>query len=242
LHSVYAGLQIVKSFRWPFRGITAFQLLVVFLFFRLAAGGDVGGWPRFRSCLVALSVALGIAGLGQEVRLQWTRGALPSWFMMHSLYLDRQSWDEVTLERLRAAGHVLSFVRSQALWHGKPGLVFTGDLGAQFKVPTVGHYPFGVVSPVHQQVGMNEYGMIVDWERGRTFLLASRPKPHDGSVEWRNGIGPESFEEFAAKTYVGAVVVENRWTEPMKYFGQSPDWRLLGETQGVTLFVRCVSG
>ena len=45
-------------------------------------------------------------------------------------------------------------------------------------------------------------------------------------------------KEMAEKTYVGAVIVETSFKQPMDYFSSSPQWRLLESLPHASVFLR----
>ena len=122
-------------------------------------------------------------------------------------------------------------------YFSKPRLFLHGNLGAQYSVRTVGGYLFGQAYKACNEAGMDYRGRFVNWPRAK-FLLASRKEPTVERLEWESGIGPNSVAELAEKTYIGAVIVEAAWEEPMSFFRQSTEWKLLDENQWAAVFVR----
>ncbi len=87
---------------------------------------------------------------------------------------------------------------------------------------------------------MHYRGVVQDWDKAKNFLDISLARPPKLAMRWENGIGPQNLAELAAKTYVGVVVVERAWKEPMTYFQSSATWRRLAATPYVAAFVRDV--
>jgi hypothetical protein len=205
LAPVFAKIPILNGFRWPFRAIPAFHMLVVVLFLTLATR-DVEKsvrsmmWPLALVC----TLFLGFGGLVYESRVE-SKNPAASWYDVTPKLDDKESWSEATLTAMRKDGCVMSFSRPYSYWK-KPRLFLLGNL--------------------------------VNWERGKRFLDLSSKEPVPSHDPWENGTGPKDLYDFADWTYVGAVIVENSWSEPLEYFTSSQEWEMLEQRKDATAFQR----
>ena len=160
-----------------------------------------------------------------------------SWYHVTPHLDDAETWDEPVLERLRNAGYIMNLCRSEIPFHRKPRLFFYGNMGALFGVHTVHMYvvPFPVV---YAWLGMTVKGCIRSWEGASELIEQGPQKPLTGRVTWENPWGPKNFLEIVAKTYVGAVIVDTEYQQPMQYFLTSPNWQLLARKDSAAVFVR----
>ena len=226
---------IFRIFRWPFRGLSAFHV---------PHGPHLSGplghvhyqikrW--LQAVLIAVCLVMAVGAVLEEYRLaipsrQGKKVSVVSWFVTNHFYDDPEGWDESTLNKLRSCGYVMNLgTRSLpfAYWT-KPRLFFTGNLGAQMKVPTINRYVLGAQANAYEQMGMEFSGLIYHWPLAKAFLESSAKKCLKEHQEWENGIGPRDVRELAKKTHVGAVVMEasEKLREPMAYFMRSKDWTL----------------
>jgi hypothetical protein len=238
LSSLWASLPGANIFRHPFRSLPAFLVLVMVLFLVLAAATRAPGKRSLQALLVVACVAGGIFAVGGEFWRGVTQKSTDNWFWLTAPFSDTESWDPATLERMRRAGNVLSLCENGTLYFAKPRLFFHGNLGAQYRVPCLSIYMFGQQCTAREEIGMHYRGVVQDWDKAKDFLSISLARPSTHAMRWENGIGPQSLAELAAKTYVGVVVVERAWKDPMTYFQSSATWKRLAETPYVVAFVR----
>ncbi len=238
---------IFRIFRWPFRGLSAFHVLMVLIFLVLSAHVHYRLRKWLQAALIAVCLVMAMAAVFEEYRLaipsrQGKKVDVVSWFVTNHFYDDPRGWDESTLNKLRSCGYVMNLgTRSLpfAYWT-KPRLFFTGNLGAQMKVPTVNRYVLGAQANAYRQIGMEFSGLIYHWPLAKAFLESSAKKCLKEHQEWANGIGPRDVCELAEKTHVGAVVMEasERLREPMAYFMGSKDWTLVATRPSAMIFLR----
>lgn len=247
LDQFLAQTPLFRLFRWPFRGLPAFHVLTILIFLVVAAEL---GFPRkkyLQASLVAVCLAFALVAVFQEYRLaipsrEGKRVQVVSWFVTNHFYDDPEGWDESTLSRLRSCGYVMNLATRSlpfTYWR-KPRLFFTGDLGAQFKIPTVHRYIFAAQSKAYRQIGMEFSGLIYHWPAAKSFIESSAKECPQGHQDWENGIGPRDARELAEKTHVGAIVIEASETlrEPIAYFTGSEEWTLLATRPSALLFFR----
>ncbi len=240
LSGFFAGAPVLSVFRWPFRGVPAFDVLVVFLFLAAAKGVRIPKLPLAGALLVFVCFTAGILSVSNELRIAVPGYNQISWFVTNRYYEDPERWDERALEKLRSSGYVVTLSRRavRGVFFEKPRLYFNGNLGAQFRVCTVHRYLLGAQSEAYSELGMHYSGQSNNLEAMKRFLASSLIKPPDIRPHWDNGIGPKDLGELAAKTYVGAAIVETAFKEPMDYFLNSPRWRLLESRPSASLFLR----
>jgi methanethiol S-methyltransferase len=261
LAEFFAQTPLIRGFRWPFRALPAFQVLIVFLFLvlaetlRLPAAAhrevDNGSQPRAKTwaenrparlpgtALVGMCLALSWFAIGAEVRRATPGSPLISWFVTNRYYEDQETWSETTLDRLRAPGYLVNLhaVTPYSAWFQKPRLCFTGNLGAQYRVPTLHRYLLAT-SPAYRDLGMQFSGVTGNWPAIKFFIKSSLQQPGKEDTSWDNGIAPADLAELVRKTYVRAAVVDNAMKQPMDYFLTSPAWEMLEARETVTTFVR----
>jgi hypothetical protein len=224
-------------FRWPVRAFPAFHFLLIFLFLSLAARSHMARWAGRGLVLICMVSAI-FALAWESDRATPIRGGR-SWYGITYLFPDPTAWDDRTLAALRSSrGYLISLCRTEQPTAEKPRLYFHGNLGAEYRVATVGNYTVDGKISARDGIGMDYRGRIGNWEKARAFLRLSAPEPLPGPVYWDNGVEAASVAEFAAKTYIAAAAVEKVWKEPMDYFLTSTDWRLLDEKDAVALFIR----
>ena len=240
LSSFFARTPVLDLFRWPFRGIPAFHVLLVFLFLTMTMSVQAPLSRLVQAGLVVVCFAVGVYAVGYEFQLARPGLATDCWFTTDRYYDDPETWSPSSLARLERGGYLLSIARLDisSAWFEKPRLFFIGNLGAQFRVHTVHRYILAAQSPAYKQVGMYYDGLVYKWEAARRFIESSLPQPGAENVVWENGIGPRDIGELANKTYVAAVVVETVMENPMNYFAQSDEWELLEKRRTAALFVR----
>jgi hypothetical protein len=249
----FADTPILNVFRWPFRAIPAFHVLIVLLFMSLAAELDPSP-ARLRQIVVVLvCVGCSLIAVGHELSLMKVRDSgmswyeelaaatkmspVVSWYHMTPRLDDSETWDRKDFEALKNAGYVVNVCRSEIPFHRKPRLFFYGNLGAEFGVRTVHLYvvPFPVA---YSKLGMTSKGCITDWQGVKELIENGPQKPLPQGVAWNVFMGPKSFEEITEKTYVGAAIVDTSYSEPMQYFLASPHWRLAAKKDSAALFLR----
>lgn len=230
----------LNAFKWPFRGIPAFDVLLVFLFLAAAKELRVPSNPLSGALLVFVCFMAGVLTVSNELRIAAPGYDQISWFVTNRYYEDPESWDRRALEKLRSSGYVVTLSRREVrgVFFEKPRLYFAGNLGAQFQVPTVHRYLFGAQAEPYRELGMHYSGQNNDLEAVKRFLASSLKSPPEIRPRWENGIGPKDLKELAAKTYVGAAIVETSFKKPMDYFLSSPQWRLLESRPAASAFIR----
>lgn len=240
LSGIFSQLPAFNVFRWPFRGIPAFDVLCIFLFLAISKEIRFPEHPMAGAVLVFISFLAGVLTVSNEFRIAEPGHDRISWFVTNRYYEDPEKWDEKSLEKLRSSGYVVTLSRRavSGVFFEKPRLFFTGNLGAQFKVPTVHRYLFGAQAEPYRELGMHYSGQNDNLTAVRRFVEISLPKRPDMPFRWDNGIGPEDIYELAAKTYVGAAIIESSYKEPMDYFLNSPQWRLLESRPDASIFLR----
>lgn len=240
LPGFFARTPVLNYFREPFRALTAFHVLVVFLFLAVATRSEGIGKRSLGALLVGICLAASLLALVREVNLAEPGFRIISWFATNRYFEDPEAWDERTLARLRSAGYVMNLCRMEprGVWFEKPRLYFTGALGAQFRVRTLHRYVFAGQAEPYRLLGMQSTGLTSNWPAVKDFLDASALSPPSGRVTWKNGIGPMDVPELAAKTYVGAIIVDPAFAEPIEYFKHSSGWELLSTLKSALLFVR----
>lgn len=240
LDKLFSELPILNAFRFPVRGIPALQVLLAGLFLVLVTKMRLLNGLFLKGFLLVSCVGFGVFGLMHELSLSKESKAELSWFnlMAESRYDDPHEWDQVTIQQLQSGGYLLSLCKSREVYNSKPRIFFHGNLGAQYKVRTVGNYVLAAQCPARIELSMNNVGRVMNWQRARDFLALSPSTPLPEKVIWDNGIGPESLNELASKTYVSSVVVQRGWPEPTEYFRKSPEWKLLDENEWALLFIR----
>jgi hypothetical protein len=240
LSEFFSRVPALNVFRWPFRGIPAFDLLLVFLFLAVAKEMQIPQQPLAGALLVFVCFMAGILSVSNELRIAVPGYNQISWFITNRYYEDPERWDEGALEKLRSSGYVVTLSRRavRGVFFEKPRLYFSGNLGAQYRVCTVHRYLFGAQAEAYNELGMHYSGQNNNLNAVKRFLASSLTKPPDIRLLWDNGIGPKDFKELAAKTYVGAAIVETSFKEPMDYFLTSPQWRLLESRPSASLFLR----
>lgn len=247
LERLFSETPVLRLFRWPFRGLGAFHILIIFLFLVLASKANFARRRHVEMALVAACIVLSLVGVFYEYRLalparRGERVDVVSWFVTNHFYDDPQGWDQATLKKLRTGGYVMNLCTREppfAYWQ-KPKLFFTGNLGAQLLVPTVYRYIFAAQSDAYRQIGMEFSGLIHHWPAAKRFIESSAKSPLPGHQEWENGIGPRDFRELAEKTYVSAIIVESSdvLREPITYFLNSTEWELVANRPPALLFLR----
>ena len=241
LADFFSKTPVLGLFRWPYRGITALHVLIVFFFLTLFSRIDLPRNKVIQLTLVAICFASGIYALSREFQLARPGLATDCWFTTNKYFEDRETWSESTMNRLRGDGYLITISRLQvdSPWYIKPRLFFTRNLGAQLGVRTVHRYVFGQAqSEAYRQTGMTFDGLTFDWKAVKRFIETSRKTPSRAEERWANGIGPRDYSELAEKTFVGAVVVDTALGPPMKYFLDSNEWKLLEKRQTAAVFVR----
>ncbi|MFH0821840.1 MAG: hypothetical protein V2B18_03755, partial [Pseudomonadota bacterium] len=238
LAAAMSEMPLLNAFRFPFRAVPAFVVLFVFLFLRLATLTQAPSSRPYRMCLVILCIGASVISLGHEVQTFHSKGYLQSWFRNGRFFDDRESWSPSTLETLRGPGYLLGLCRSSDLYDRKPRLFFHGNLGALYRVRTLGLYLLAGQCPARLAVGMDPRGRLGAWDPVRELIVRSRTDPAPMPERWDNGIGPRSPLELARKTYISAAVVEKGWAEPSIYFSASSEWRMIEENESAIVFVR----
>ena len=239
LADFFSGTPVLELFRWPYRAIPAFHLLLVFFFLTLTLTIDFPRTKAIQLFLVLICFAAGVYAVTREFQLARPGLATDCWFTTNRYFEDHESWSKSTLERLRGNGYLMTLSRLHvdSPWFEKPRLFFTRNLGLQLGVRTVHRY--GVTaSNAYKQAGMYYDGLTFDWEAVKRFIESSRKTPSLVEERWVNGIGPRDYAELADKTFVGAVVVERALGQPMKYFLESNEWEMLEKRKSAAVFVR----
>jgi len=234
LESVFAALPVLNAFRWPFRGLPAAHLLVVALFFYVAArASQPSHFARLLMFIVAIGGTLAVYGYDLSVVEGSTVG---SWFRGAPLLDDPEEWSPASLKRTRA-GYVANVCSSQALIHAKPRLYFYGNMAPQFGVKTVHAYRVPP-SAAYDPLGMSLKGCFQSWA-GVRELIERGPKAPLPEQRWEDPRrGPRSFDEIVRKTYVSAVIVDPRKGAAVRYFSSSPGWQLLEARKAALLYAR----
>ncbi|MBI5568883.1 MAG: hypothetical protein HY914_02970 [Desulfomonile tiedjei] len=240
LSDFFAETPVLTLFKWPFRGVPAFHVLLVVIFVRLTKELH---FPRSHGAgmlLVAACLVMSVYSVTNEFQL--TRGAdlTTSSFATNRIHDDQETWKRSTIDRLRSGGYLMNVSQRQVrgIFWEKPRLFFAGNLGAQYKVPTVHRFLMGSQSPAYEQLGMHYMGQTGDFEAVKAFLSASLQAPPPAEPRWENGIGPKDLTELAQKTFVSSVVVEAALKEPVEYFRTSPAWEQVEARDTAWLFIR----
>jgi hypothetical protein len=239
--STLPQLPILEWFRWPFRGIPAFHILLIVLFLSLSAMNTIQRRMRVNIALVVMCLGFSLFALGHDYLLaRGKQTSVSSWLAVCPDFSDSQGrWTKSTLDLLMDSGYVMSLCKSWSTYFTYPEPFFHGNLGAFYKVPTVGSYLYGHVSnSAFRELGMTYRGFVTNWDKAKQFIELSPKKPPKNIVRWDNNIGPASMVEYARKTYVKAVVVETPWREPMEYFSNSPSWQLVQKHDKCALYIR----
>ncbi len=167
LSKFFSQTGLFSMFKWPFRGLPAFQLLLIFLFLIAATSLNFprSGFGKIMIVTVCLGAAL--YSVANEFRLAAPGNDQISWFVTNRYYEDADSWENPVLEKLKTAGYVMTLSRTETrgAWFEKPRLFFNGNLGAQFNVPTVHRYLFGGQSRAYQELGMHFSGQTQKLDR-----------------------------------------------------------------------------
>jgi len=243
LTTFFSQMPVLNSFRFPMRALPAFQLVLVCLFMTTVRLTPTGGRRLFLALLPVVVIGASLQMLGEEARRNISLDSEGSWYKVAPDFRDKESWKESTMDQLRKSGFVAIFCRQEPsyldeLYSRKPGIFFHGNLGAQYAVRTVGSYMMGHTCNAYRQAGMDYRGRFIDWPPAKNIILVSPRRSLDGEIRWDSGIGPWSAAELAEKTYIGGIIVEASWQEPMSFFRQSREWRLLDENQWAAVFTR----
>jgi hypothetical protein len=249
----FADTPVLNVFRWPFRAIPAFHVLIVLLFMSVAAELDPSLARLRQALVVVVCVGCSLIAIGHELSLMKVRRSgmswydelaatakvspVISWYHMTPRLDDPETWDEFVLDGLKHAGYVVNVCRSDIPFHRKPRLFFYGNMGAEFGIHTVHLYvvPFPVA---YSKLGMTSKGCITDWQGVKELIEEGPQKPLPDKVAWDEFMGPKSFAEITRKTYVGAAIVDVSYPQPMQYFLGSPHWRLAARKDAAALFLR----
>lgn len=237
LGTILCDVPVFNAFRFPYRALPAFHVLLITLFAVVVARREIPHRSTVQALLVLVCIAGSVAALAYEYKLSQEQGTVRSWARIAPRFGQTSQWDEQTLDRLRRSGYVLSVCRRKP-YFARFRYYFHGNLGAQYKVHTVGNYILWPPGPAGKEAGINYRGRVVIWPRARQLVVRSSPEPLHGPITWDNGIGPKNLEEFARKTYIGAAIVEKQWKEPMEFFTNSPDWHPMTEKHGSVIFQR----
>jgi|GEM_PF-2756999 len=237
---LFARTRLLDLFKYPFRGLPAFHVLVVFVFLVLATRVAFDGRPGLQWLFVILCVVSCVYSVSTEYFLARPGERVLSWFVAERFYADPETWSSSTLERIRGSGYVIHVARPQVrgLWFEKPRLFFAGNLGAQLRVPTVHRDVFSAQSPGYRELGMLPVGMITNWPAVKAFIETGPTRPPGARPTWENGIGPRDLAELRSKTYVGAIIVETALKEPVHYLVNTPEWQLVETRSGAAVFAR----
>jgi hypothetical protein len=243
LADFFSRTTLLNYFRYPMRALPAFQVALICLFLTMVRLVPTKITGPFLTLLPLLVLVFSIQMLNRELTAYTSRKSPTSWYRVVAEFKDQESWKISTLEVLRTSGFVLTLCRDapplvRQLYFDKPRLFFHGNLGAQYQVRTVGSYMMFQACKACQEAGMDYRGRFIDWPRAENLIKTSTAQPLAGPVEWASGIAPESVAELAEKTYIGAVIVEATWPEPLAFFRHSDDWRLLDENQWAAVFTR----
>jgi len=241
LADVFSKTPVLELFRWPYRGIPALHVLLIFFFLTLFSSIDLPRNKAIQLALVAICFASGVYAVTREFQLARPGLATDCWFTTNRYFEDEETWSKSTMNRLRGDGYLITISRFdiKSPWYEKPRLFISRNLGAQFGVRTVHRYVFGVAQcEAYRQLGMYYDGLTFDWEAVKRFIETSRKTRPRTEQRWANGIGPRDYSELAEKTFVGAVVVDTALGQPMKYFLDSNEWQLLEKRKSAILFVR----
>jgi hypothetical protein len=249
----FAETPVLNIFRWPFRAIPAFHVLIILLFLWLTVQADSALDRRWQIAAVTACIGVSVFGIGYELSLMQIRDSTIGWWQEFSISRSRSpvlswyhitphlddpdSWDEQVLRRLRNSGYVINVCRSELPFHNKPRLFFYGNMGPLFGVHTVHMYMVPFPS-AYGALGMTVKGCIRDWQAAKEFIEHGPQKPPSTRVEWTNPLGPKNFMELMEKTYVGAAIVDTQYEAPMQYFLTSPNWQLLARKETAAIFIR----
>lgn len=238
LDNFFSSTPVLNTFRYPFRALPAFQVLLVYLFMDTATEFLLARKRLWGEVMVIITVVSGLHMIGFELRKENQLDVIRGWFGQTATFRDQESWKSATLDYLRRCGFVAVLADTRRGYFNKPRLFFHGNLGAQFGIKTVGSYMMGYPCGACEKAGMDHRGCFVKWPPAKNFILTSAKKPRAGSIGWDNGIGPQSIAELSEKTYVGAVIIDTNWTEPISFFKESQEWRLLDQNEWASIFVR----
>jgi hypothetical protein len=235
LESFFASLPLLNAFRWPFRALPAAHILVVVLFFYVAA--RMSQPTQFaRTLMLIIGIGGTIAVFGYDLALATELQPVASWFSAAPLLDDPEEWSPGSLRVLQAGGYVANVCSGENVIHKKPRLYFYGNMGLLFRVKTV--HAYQVPPPVaYSPLGMSIKGCCSRWA-GVRELIERGPSAPLPPQRWEDPRGPRSFQEIVAKTHVSAVVVDPQMAAAVGYFSGSPAWKLLEARKRALLFVR----
>jgi hypothetical protein len=237
LQHFFAQLPVVNAFRWPFRALPAFHVLLVASFAQASRSRSPALAVRWQRLLPALVIACSTVVFAQDLALRDARQPVRSWFSAAPRFDDPESWSAPTLQLLRAAGNVANACHDEVTFYRKPRLFFYGTLGAQYGVRTVHVYvvpPFRAYAPL----GATIKGCFRKWDGVRALIEGSPQRPLASEPRWDTPLGPRNFEEIVRKTFVGAVIVEPSFEPAMRYFAQSASWVAVERHADAVAFVR----
>lgn len=237
LAHAFAVMPVVSAFRWPFRALPAFHLLLVAVFLTATLDRSAPPSRLWRALLPVLVVGTSLVAFAQDLEKKLQPGPVMSWFAAAPSFDDPETWSPRALAILRRAGNVANACKSEVTFHLKPRLYFYGMLGAEYQVRTVHLYavpPFKAYAPL----GTTIKGCLRKWDGIRRLLEEGPKQPLPSPPRWRDLRGPSDFDEIVRKTFVGAVIVEPSFEAPMRYFTQSAAWLPLERHAQAMAFVR----
>jgi hypothetical protein len=237
LSKIFSETPVLNFFRWPFRGLPVFHILLVIVFLILVRESAIRPSRCWKIIIVSVCLCGGLLTVFHEWHLFTSRSPVLSWFRATPLLNDPETWQDSTLRLLQRSGYVANLCSSEIPFHQKPRLFFYGNLGVDYKIPTV-HMYMVPLCKAYIPLGMSVKGCIQSWT-GLKFLIENGPrKPLEEDFSWDDPRGPADFQELVAKTYVSAVIVDIKLKEPMGYFNASDSWKLVEKRSHAALFVR----
>jgi hypothetical protein len=237
LAGVFAAMPVISAFRWPFRAIPAFQMVLMLLFAVIVVRHAWQPSAIARRLLFVACIGGSLAGYARDLEKFTNPGPSVSWYAGAPLLADPEAWSEPSLQVLRDAGYIANVCANDSIIHAKPRLFFYGTMAAEYDVRTVHLYavpPFKAYAPL----GSTIKGCLQHWDGVRWMLEHGPPAMPQQEMAWDDPRGPLTFEEIVAKTYVGAVVVDLAVEPAVEYFDRSPAWQLLERHERAALYVR----
>ncbi|MBM4319954.1 MAG: hypothetical protein FJ125_08320 [Deltaproteobacteria bacterium] len=237
LQGFFAAIPLLNAFRWPFRAIPAFHLLLLVLFLCVVVEEKAAPGRLARLLLLVTCVGGSLVSIGHDLALAAEPSRVASWYRAAPMLDDPESWSPPAMERLRKAGFVANVCGHDGRIHMKPRLFFYGNMGAMFGVRTLHLY---AVPPfkAYAELDMSIKGCCKRWEGVKKLIEQGPQAPLQGEVSWADPRGPLSFAEVVAKTYIGAVVVDVLNDEAMRYFTSTEGWELVEARATASAFVR----
>jgi hypothetical protein len=240
LSEVFHDTPLLNQFYYPFRAIPAFHVVLLFLFLTMVMTLKNSVNQVLQVFLVVATVFCLLFPLYYDVTLVHAKEKVSSWFRTNDFFSNRAQLKDSSLEKLRRAGYVLSLSRpnDSGPYRWFPALFLHGNMGPQFGISTVHLYIPGYFPQAYRHLGMNGRGQMLDWLKAKRLIEQSPRRPLTEVQQWENGIGPKDVGELTAKTFIGGVIVQTEWREPMRYFLNSPAWKLIERNRFASVFVR----